>query len=123
MKKILLILFMLIFITKVEAKTYTKKECKEYAYKQVLKKGWTIKDYKNLVKLWTKESNWNAKAVNKRSGACGIPQANPCKKMKKYGTDYKTNCKVQIRWGLVYIKSRYKTPTRAWQFFQKKHWY
>ena len=33
----------------------------------------------------------------------------PCKKMKKYGKDYKTNCKVQIRWGLDYIKRRYKT--------------
>ena len=123
MKKILLILLMLVFITNVEAKTYTKQQCKQYTLQQTLKKGWTIQDYKNLVKLWTKESNWNAKAVNKRSGACGIPQANPCNKMKKYGNDYRTNCKVQIRWGLVYIKSRYKTPTKAWQFFQRKPGY
>lgn len=123
MKKILLIMLMLVMIPTLEAKTYSKTQCKKYTYQQVLKRGWTIKDYNNLVKLWNKESNWNAKAVNKYSGACGIPQANPCKKMKKYGTDYKTNCKVQIKWGLVYIKQRYKTPTKAWQFFQKKHWY
>lgn len=121
MKKILIVLLLVPMI--VSAKTYTKTECKQYAYKQVLKRGWSIQDYNNLVKLWNKESNWNAKAVNKRSGACGIPQANPCKKMKKYGADYKTNCKVQIKWGLVYIKNRYKTPTKAWKFFQKKHWY
>jgi hypothetical protein len=104
-------------------KAYTKKQCKVYVYKQVIKKGWTKTDYDNLVKLWNKESNWNAKAVNKRSGACGIAQALPCKKMKSYGKDYRMNCKTQIRWGLDYIKKRYKTPTRAWQHFQRKHWY
>lgn len=124
MKKLLVIvLLILMSITNIEAKTYSKKECKKYAYKQVLKKGWSLKDYNNLEKLWQKESSWNAKARNKRSGACGIPQAYPCSKMKKYGKDYKTNCKVQIKWGLNYIKSRYKTPTKAWKHFQKKHWY
>ena len=87
---------MLVSIQDVQAKTYTKKQCKQYAYQQVLKKGWSINDYNNLVKLWQKESSWNAKARNKRSGACGIPQANPCSKMKKYGKDYKTNDKLII---------------------------
>lgn len=123
MKKLIIILLLAISITNVNAKTYSKKECKQYAYKQVLKKGWSLNDYNNLVKLWNKESGWNARARNRYSGACGIPQAYPCSKMKKYGKDYKTNCKVQINWGLSYIKSRYKTPTRAWKFFQKRHWY
>lgn len=123
MKKLLIIILLIILIPNVNAKTYTKKQCKQYAYQQVLKKGWSVSDYNNLVKLWQKESSWNAKARNKRSGACGIPQAKPCSKMKKYGKDYKTNCKVQIKWGLDYIKKRYKTPTKAWKHFQKKHWY
>ena len=114
---------MILLPLNIQAKTYSKKICKQYAYEQVIKRGWTIEDYNNLVKLWQKESNWNAKARNKRSGACGIPQAHPCKKMKKYGKDYKTNCKVQIRWGLDYIKKRYKTPTKAWQHFKRKRWY
>lgn len=122
MKKIFIICFLLLPMN-LQAKTYSKKECKQYAYNQVIKKGWTIKDYNNLEKLWQKESGWNAKARNKRTGACGIPQANPCKKMKKYGSDYRTNCKVQIKWGLNYIKKRYKTPTKAWKHFKKKHWY
>ena len=124
MKKFITILLLLVvLVPNVQAKTYSKKECKKYAYQQVLKRGWSVNDYNNLVKLWQRESGWNAKARNKRSGACGIPQSLPCSKMKKYGKDYKTNCKVQIRWGLDYIKRRYKTPTKAWQHFQKKRWY
>ena len=123
MKKVILIICLILLPLNIQAKTYSKKECKNYAYKQVLKKGWSLKDYDNLNKLWNKESNWNAKAVNRYSGACGIPQSYPCSKMKKYGKDYKTNCKVQNNWGLDYIKSRYKTSTRAWKHFQKKHWY
>ena len=63
---ITILIALLILPTNIEAKTYSKKECKQYAYKQVLKKGWSLKDYNNLVKLWNKESNWNAKARNKR---------------------------------------------------------
>lgn len=123
MKKVLVIVLLVIAIPTLQAKTYSKKTCKQYAYQEVIKRGWTINDYNNLVKLWQKESGWNAKAKNKRSGACGIAQAKPCNKMKKYGKDYKTNCKVQIKWGLDYIKKRYKTPTKAWNHFKKKHWY
>ena len=123
-KGVLVILLLLMFMPGIEAKTYSKKECKQYAYNLVIKKyHWSIKDYNNLVKLWNKESHWNAKSYNRRSGACGIPQAHPCSKMKKYGKDYRTNCKVQIKWGLNYIKKRYKTPTKAWKHFQRKHWY
>lgn len=121
--KYVVVLVLMVFIPIVSAKTYTKNQCKQYAYKQVIKKGWTRSDYNNLVKLWNKESNWNAKAKNKYTGACGIAQAYPCKKMKSYGNDYKTNCKIQIDWGLDYIKKRYKTPSKAWNFWQRKHWY
>ena len=124
-KKIVLsMLVMVMFLPCVDAKTYTKKECKAYAHKLVIKTyKWKEKDYKNLVKLWNYESNWNAKSYNKRSGACGIAQATPCSKMKSYGKDYKTNCKVQIKWGLAYIKRRYKTPTKAWNHVKKTGWY
>ena len=122
MKKILIALCLLLPLS-INAKTYTKQECKQYASTQVIKRGWSIKDYKDLVNLWNKESNWNYKAINRHSGACGIPQALPCKKMKKYGSDYRTNCKTQIKWGLAYIKSRYKTPSKAWNHFKRKKWY
>lgn len=123
MKKMFLVVLVILMIPIVSAKTYTKSECKNYAYKQVIKKGWTRGDYNNLVKLWNKESGWNAKAYNKSSGACGVCQASPCSKMKKYGKDYRTNCKVQINWGISYIQKRYKNPTKAWTFWKKHHWY
>lgn len=125
MKKIIVALFVIIlFLPNLEAKTYSKKECKQYAYNLVINKyHWSLKDYNDLVKLWNYESHWNAKLYNKRSGACGIAQAKPCSKMKKYGKDYKTNCKVQIKWGLNYIKKKYKTPTKAWKHVKKTGWY
>ena len=123
MKKLILIVCFLLLPMNLQAKTYTKKQCKQYAYQQIIKNGWTVNDYNNLVKLWQKESGWNYKAKNKRSGACGIPQAKPCSKMKKFGKDYKTNCKTQIRWGVYYIKGRYGNPTKAWKHFQRKRWY
>ena len=123
MKKLVMIIALILTIPNIQAKTYTKKQCKQYAYQQVIKRGWTLKDYNNLEKLWQKESGWRATARNKRTGSCGIPQANPCSKMKKYGKDYKTNCKTQIKWGLNYIKKRYKTPSNAWKHFKRKRWY
>ncbi len=123
-KLILSFLIMMMFLPNLHAATFSKNTCKQYAYDRVIKKyHWTANDYKFLVKLWNYESHWNAKAYNRRSGACGIAQARPCSKMKKYGRDYRTNCKVQINWGLDYIKKRYKTPTKAWQSILKRGWY
>ena len=85
--------------------------------------GWSETDYSNLVKLWNKESGWNVTSGNSSSGAYGIPQALPASKMSSEGSDYLTNYKTQIRWGLKYIKSRYGTPTKAWQHFQNNGWY
>lgn len=102
---------------------YNVGEIQSYAHSLVLSYGWTEEDYNKLVLLWYRESSWNPNAVNKRSGACGIPQANPCSKMAKYGKDYRTNYKVQVAWGMDYIKARYQTPQNAWAFWQKNHWY
>lgn len=110
-------------IKKKKVKKYSKKEAKKYAYKLVLKYGWTVNDYNALVILWNRESNWNMYAVNKRSGACGIPQSLPCKKMKSMGKDYKTNYKTQIKWGLKYIKNRYGSPQNALHYSNIKGWY
>ncbi|MGB8221508.1 MAG: transglycosylase SLT domain-containing protein [Polyangiales bacterium] len=75
-----------------------------------------------LDKLWQAESHWNHRARNKRTGACGIPQAYPCNKMsdwgKVYGVDYRANPWPQIAWGLQYIEKRYRTPCAAWNHFQ-----
>lgn len=98
-------------------------EITSYLYQEVLKKGWTKEDYNAVVSIIIKESSFNVNAVNSKTGACGLFQAYPCNKMKSYGSDYKTNYKVQIAWGLDYIKDRYKTPSNAWKFWQEHKWY
>lgn len=103
--------------------SYDKDSLKSYAHDLVISYGWTEYDFECLVKLWNRESGWRPNAVNKKSGACGIPQALPCKKMSKEGSDYKTNGKTQIRWGLKYIKNRYGSPSKAWAHSQRKGWY
>jgi membrane protein involved in colicin uptake len=88
--------------------------------------GWTSNaQYNCLVNLWTGESDWRWYAENSSSGAYGIPQSLPARKMAKMGADYRTNPITQIKWGLWYIKMSYGTPCGAWSFWQSKspHWY
>ena len=102
---------------------YNVGEIQSYSHSLVLEYGWSEQDYQALVLLWNRESSWNPYAVN--GNACGIPQAKPCSKMAKFGKDYRTNWKVQVRWGLDYIKNRYTTPSEAYRKFlgRKPHWY
>ncbi|WP_239108544.1 transglycosylase SLT domain-containing protein [Microbispora siamensis] len=76
-----------------------------------------------LEKLWDKESHWNERAMNRYSGAYGIPQALPGSKMASAGSDWQTNPATQIKWGLGYIAGRYKTPCGAWGHSQSTGWY
>ncbi|MFF5177463.1 lytic transglycosylase domain-containing protein [Micromonospora sp. NPDC000316] len=85
--------------------------------------GFGIAEFPCLEKLWTKESGWNHKARNSSSGAYGIPQAYPGSKMGSVGADWQTNPATQIKWGLGYIKGRYKTPCGAWTYFQNNNTY
>ncbi len=100
-----------------------KQRNKAIARTMVRKKGWTDRQYRCLVSLWTKESNWNHRSYNPRSGAGGIPQALPASKMSSAGRDWRTNPKTQIKWGLRYIKGRYGTPCGAWAHFRSRNWY
>ena len=85
--------------------------------------GFTETQYKCLNQLWTKESNWNYKSRNKKSGAHGIPQALPASKMNVVSTDWRTNPVTQIRWGLRYISIRYETPCKALAKHKRSNWY
>lgn len=85
--------------------------------------SWGDEQYSCLNQLWTKESHWNYKARNKRTGAHGIPQALPADKMDVVGTDWRTNPVTQIRWGLRYIDIRYDTPCSAWSKFKRSRYY
>lgn len=103
--------------------SYTDSDYKAYAHKLVTSVyGWSEQDYIDLVKLWNRESGWRPTASN-GAGAYGIPQALPGSKMASEGADYATNGKTQIRWGLKYIKSKYGSPSNAWNCFASRGWY
>ncbi|MCO8272387.1 lytic transglycosylase domain-containing protein [Actinoplanes sp. TRM 88003] len=89
----------------------------------MLDAGFKISQFSCLEKLWKKESGWNHKATNRSSGAYGIPQALPGKKMASAGSDWKSNPATQIEWGLGYIEGRYGTPCSAWGHSQDVGWY
>ena len=84
---------------------------------------WGDDQYSCLNRLWTKESHWNYKAHNYRSGAHGIAQALPAVKMEVVSDDWRTNPVTQIRWGLRYIDIRYQTPCDAWAKFKRSRYY
>lgn len=86
-------------------------------------RGWSGSQCDALVKLWNKESGWDHRAYNRSSGATGIPQALPGSKMASKGTDWRTNPRTQIEWGLDYIASVYGNPSNAWGHSQRTGWY
>jgi hypothetical protein len=86
--------------------------------------GWTGRhQFRDLDKLWNLESGWNRFAYNPYSGAYGIPQALPGSKMASAGPCWRRCVGTQIRWGLEYIKSRYRSPIRAWRHERADGWY
>jgi hypothetical protein len=95
----------------------------EYALLALQDKGFDESEFMCLVNLWNRESRWNYRAENRSSGAYGIPQALPGKKMASAGSDWQDNPETQIDWGIGYITNRYKSPCRAWQHSEDVGWY
>jgi TP901 family phage tail tape measure protein len=87
--------------------------------------GWSGPQWAALKNLWNGESGWNERALNKSSGAYGIPQSLPASKMGSAGSDWKTNASTQIKWGLSYIAERYGNPLNAYSQWLSRspHWY
>jgi len=96
---------------------------REYAQAQIKPDQWICLD-----ELWQRESSWQTKrsphlAVNRSSGAYGIPQALPASKMASAGRDWRYNPKTQIDWGLDYINKRYGSSCKALDHHNRKGWY
>lgn len=72
------------------------------------------------------ESGWNHTVANyEGSGAYGLGQALPASKMAKYGADYLTNPRTQLRWFFDYVEIRYGGACNAWYTWLSRspHWY
>lgn len=95
---------------------------KQIAMTQLSQRGWSSQST-CLINLWQKESGWNVSALNRSSGAYGIPQALPAIKLASAGADWRTNPATQIRWGLDYIGQRYGGPCNAWRHSVAVNWY
>ncbi len=93
------------------------------AARQSVDRLWGDTQWPFLDALWTQESSWDPAAVNRSSGATGIPQALPAAKMASAGPDWRTNPVTQVRWGLSYITARYGNPQAAWAHEQAFNWY
>lgn len=104
---------------------HSPEQARQYAASRLSEYGWDESEMAALTNLWNGESGWRWNAENPTSGAYGIPQALPADKMASAGADWRNNPATQIEWGLRYIKDRYGSPTRAWEFWQSQnpHWY
>lgn len=76
-----------------------------------------ITDQGNAYILIMRESGCNPNAVNRSSGACGIPQALPCSKL---GTSDPVE---QLRWMQGYVVARYGSWANAVAFHNSHNWY
>ena len=53
----------------------------------------------------------------------GLGQANPGRKMERFGRDWLTNPFVQLDWARDYARSRYGSTCSAWSFWQRNHYW
>ncbi|MGP7960286.1 G5 domain-containing protein [Sanguibacter sp. A247] len=104
-------------------KVLSPKEAKALAKSLVAERGWDGRQFSCLNTLWTRESNWRVTAHNTSSGAYGIPQSLPGTKMASVASDWRTNARTQIIWGLGYIENRYGTPCGALSHSHARGWY
>ena len=102
-----------------------QKDPKPYAVELMRERGWGDDQWGCLDSLWIGESDWSWDATNSSSGAYGIPQSLPAKKMTSAGADWRSNPITQIQWGLEYIELSYGSPCEALSFWQEQdpHWY
>ena len=69
---------------------------KRIAARMFAKYGWGARQMPPLVKLWNRESGWRTHAAN-LSGAYGIPQALPGRKMASAGPHWRTSATTLMR--------------------------
>lgn len=69
------------------------------------------------------ESGWNYHAVNRSSGAYGLPQSLPAGKLASAGADWRDNPVTQLRWANNYAVGCYGSWEAAYYFWTVNHWW
>lgn len=69
------------------------------------------------------ESGWDYRAVNRSSGAYGLPQSLPAGKLASAGADWRDNPVTQLRWANNYAVGRYGSWEAAYHFWTVNHWW
>lgn len=124
---LILLLLLSFFISKAEAEApvptiivpaeIASDPVKSYAYKRVYEIfGET--EWQEFDQVIIHESHWDCTAQNPRSSAYGLGQLLTGTR-KDLGFTKSTNCFDQVEETIAYVKDRYKTPTKAWDFWKK----
>jgi hypothetical protein len=93
-------------------------------YELMRQAGISENDMRFVDYIVTKESNWNHLVWNKAgSGAYGLCQSLPAKKMASAGSDYMTNPITQLKWCAGYATSRYGGWAQAYSFWTNNKWW
>lgn len=87
--------------------------------------GWKSGQFKALKQMWFKESNWRFEVVNWQGPWYGLGQVNgPYIQAQGFSIrSYRASPYIQIKVGADYIKGRYGSPKKAWQFWEANGWY
>ncbi|MFM9135415.1 MAG: hypothetical protein ACKOT0_08300 [bacterium] len=89
--------------------------------------GWGREHFLALKEMWWKESNWRYDVVNNHPNGpwYGLGQVNgPYIEAQGFTIkEYMASPRKQIIVGCKYIKERYGTPVKAWDFWQANGWY
>jgi hypothetical protein len=98
----------------------TNAQNKALAQRMAAQYGWnTGPEWDAINAIVMAESGWSDTIKNPTSDASGIAQ-----NISGFGPGYQSgNAPQQIAWLFQYIKSRYGTPTAAWQFHLAHGWY
>lgn len=78
-------------------------------------------NWQEAAELIAHEGMFQPEVLNPTFGACGLPQALPCSKMKCSLDESGIDC--QLDWMKAYVASRYGTITNALAFRMFKGWY
>lgn len=97
-------------------------EMQEWAHNWLISNGYSEADFTATVFIITHESGWRVNAMNP-SGAYGLPQALPGRKMSSAGADWATNYQTQLRWFWNYCNGRYGSIQGAYSYWMKHHNY